>query len=174
MAHAEVNDVICGCGMACCSPTGACRDFTPATTSSNSSIAPSVSYPTTIDALLDYNISVTLAQGPDLLVFHHAREHQAFHMGYDYWALTEVLIQESWPLDYILLYELVHRLQDRFKTHLALRLHQFVALRAEAPDNKHLFTLLAALLVRLDDVEEYDGVVESTPPPDRCWKKPDP
>lgn len=94
--------------MACCSPTGACRDFTPATTSSNSSIAPSVSYPTTIDALLDYNISVTLAQGPDLLVFHHAREHQAFHMGrtrrtlylpepvlhkafdmgYDYWALT--------------------------------------------------------------------------------------
>ena len=138
VAHAEVNDVIRGCDM-----------------------------------------SVTLAQGPDLLVFHHAREHQAFHMGrtrrtlylpepvlhkafdmgYDYWALTEVLIQESWPLDYILLYELVRRLQDRFKTHLTLRLRQFVALRADAPDNKHLFTLLAALLVRLDGVEEYDGVL---------------
>lgn len=97
-----------------------------------------------VDALLDYNVSVTLVQGPDLLVFHHAREHQAFHMGrtrrtlyipepvlhkafelgYDYWALTEVLIQETWPLmDYILLYELVRRLQDRFKTHLTLGYH---------------------------------------------------
>ena len=50
--------------------------------------------------------------------------HKAFGLGYDYWALTEVFIQESWPLmDYILLYELVRRRQDRFRTHLTLGYH---------------------------------------------------
>ena len=94
-----------------------------------------------VDALLEHNISVTLVRGPDLLVYHHPREHQAFHvgrtrrtlylpesvlhkaweMGYDYWALTEVLVQESWPLmDYLLIYEFVRRVQEHFKTHLTL------------------------------------------------------
>lgn len=94
-----------------------------------------------VTALLDANIAVTMVEGPDLLVFHHPREHQSFHtgrtrrtlyipepvlakafeLGYDYWALSEVLIQESWPLlDYLLLLDLVRRLQDRFKTRYTL------------------------------------------------------
>ena len=64
---------------------------------------------------------------------HHAREHQAFHTGrtrktiyvprlaievasqkgYDYWALSEVIIEESWALlDYLLILELVRRCQQ--------------------------------------------------------------
>ena len=94
-----------------------------------------------VTALLDANISVTMVEGPDLLVFHHPREHQSFHtgrtrrtlyipepvlakafeLGYDYWALSEVLIQESWLLlDYLLLLDRVRRLQDRFKTRYTL------------------------------------------------------
>ena len=94
-----------------------------------------------VTALLDANIAVTMVEGPDLLVFHHPREHQSFHtgrtrrtlyipqpvlakafeLGYDYWALTETLIQESWPLlDYLLLLDLVRRLQNRFKTRYTL------------------------------------------------------
>ena len=64
--------------------------------------------PYLVDALLDHKISVTLVEGPSLLVFHHAREHQSFHVGrtrrtiyipervlreanevgYDYWAIS--------------------------------------------------------------------------------------
>ena len=40
------------------------------------------------------------------------------------------------------------------------RRRQFVALRHSAPDDKRLFTLLAALLVRLDGVENYEGVLD--------------
>ncbi|MFH1566893.1 MAG: hypothetical protein ABIL09_02765 [Gemmatimonadota bacterium] len=94
-----------------------------------------------VTALLDANVAVTMVEGPDLLVFHHPREHQSFHtgrtrrtlyvpqpvlhqafeLGYDYWALSEVLVQESCPLlDYLLLLDLVRRLQDRFKTRSTL------------------------------------------------------
>lgn len=109
-----------------------------------------------VTALLDTNISVTMVEGPDLLVFHHAREHQSFHtgrtrrtlyvpepvlekafeLGYDYWALTEILIQESWPLmDYLLIFDFVRRCQDHLKTRYTLG-HTFVreALRSL---NKH-------------------------------------
>lgn len=85
-----------------------------------------------LDALLAKKVSVTLVRGRDLLVFHDQRRHQSFHagrtrrtiylpepileqayqMGYDYWAIAEILIQESWPLlDYILLLELIERCQ---------------------------------------------------------------
>jgi hypothetical protein len=85
-----------------------------------------------LDALLAKKVSVSLIRGKDLLVFHSTREHQGIHtgrtrrtiyipepileqaydMGYDYWAIAEILIQESWPLlDYILLLEFVERCQ---------------------------------------------------------------
>ena len=74
--------------------------------------------PYLVDALLDHNLSITLVLGPSLLVFHHAREHQSFHVGrtrrpiyvpekllleayekgYDYWAISKILLQETWPL----------------------------------------------------------------------------
>lgn len=89
-----------------------------------------------LDALLAKKISVTLVRGRDLLVFHDQRRHQAFHagrtrrtiylpepileqayqMGYDYWAIAEILIQETWPLlDYILLLDLVERSQLAYR-----------------------------------------------------------
>lgn len=89
-----------------------------------------------LDALLAKKISVTLVRGLDLLVFHDRRRHQSFHAGrtrrtiyipepilehaydkgYDYWAIAEILIQESWPLlDYVLLLELVERCQLAFR-----------------------------------------------------------
>ena len=85
-----------------------------------------------IEALLERGISVTMVKGDELLVFHHAREHQAFHTGrtrktiympelvireaydkgYDYWAISEVIIQEAWGLlDYLLILELIRRSQ---------------------------------------------------------------
>ena len=81
-------------------------------------------------------VSVTLVRSDDLLVFRHAREHQSFHTGrtrktiympelvieearakgYDYWAIGEVIIQESWPLlDYHLQIELIRRAQQHFR-----------------------------------------------------------
>jgi hypothetical protein len=87
-----------------------------------------------LDAILAAGISVTLVKANDLLVFDNARQHQSFHVGrtrktiympehivqaafnrgYDYWALSEVIIQETWPLlDYLLLLELVRRFQVR-------------------------------------------------------------
>ena len=94
-----------------------------------------------VEAVLDMNVSVTLVHGPDLLVFHHPREHQSFHtgrtrrtiyipeavifkafeLGYDYWALSEMIIQESWPLlDYLVILEFVRRAQQHFKGHFTL------------------------------------------------------
>jgi hypothetical protein len=94
-----------------------------------------------VTALLEMDVSITMVKGPDLLVFHSPREHQSFHtgrtrrtiympepvlrqsfeLGYDYWAISEVIIQESWALlDYLLLLELVRRCQDHFKTHYTL------------------------------------------------------
>jgi len=94
-----------------------------------------------VTALLDTSISVTMVEGPDLLVFHHSREHQSFHagrtrrtlyvpepvlrkafeLGYDYWALTETLVQESWPLmDYLLILDFVRRCQDHYKSRYTL------------------------------------------------------
>ena len=89
-----------------------------------------------LDALLAKKVSVTLVRGRDLLVFHDRRRHQSFHagrtrrtiylpepilehayqMGYDYWAIAEILIQESWPLlDYILLLEMIERCQVAYE-----------------------------------------------------------
>lgn len=69
-------------------------------------------------------------------MFHDRRRHQSFHtgrtrrtiylpesilehayqMGYDYWAIAEILIHESWPLlDYILLVEMIERCQVAFE-----------------------------------------------------------
>ncbi|MDP6702811.1 MAG: hypothetical protein QGH25_24370, partial [Candidatus Latescibacteria bacterium] len=97
-----------------------------------------------VDALLDQNVSVTLVHGPDLLVFHHPREHQSFHtgrsrrtihvpeavlqqafeLGYDYWAIGEMIVQEAWPLlDYLLILEFVRRCQQHLKTHYTLGYH---------------------------------------------------
>ena len=94
-----------------------------------------------LDALLDWGINVTLVKSDDLLVFRHVREHQSFHTGrtretiympekaieaaadkgYDYWAISEVIIQESWPLLYYhLLIELMRRAQQHFLQHYTL------------------------------------------------------
>ncbi len=90
-----------------------------------------------VTALLESDVAVTLVKGPELLVFRGPREHQAFHVGrtrrtvymphqvlraawengYDYWALTEVIVTETWPLlDYLLLLEFVRRCQVRLRT----------------------------------------------------------
>jgi len=87
-----------------------------------------------LNAILGNGISVTLVKGSDLLVFHGVRQHQAIHtgrtrktvympeeilnaafrLGYDYWALSEIIIQEAWPLlDYLLILELIRRCQQR-------------------------------------------------------------
>lgn len=89
-----------------------------------------------LDAILAAGISVTLVTGRDLLAFRDVRAHQSFHTGrtrrtiympeqivesafrkgYDYWALSEVIIQEAWPLlDYILILELVRRVQVKLR-----------------------------------------------------------
>ena len=99
-----------------------------------------------LDALLDWGISVTLVKSDDLLVFRHIREHQSFHTGrtrktiympekaveeaadkgYDYWAISEVIIQEAWPLlDYHLLIETMRRAQQHFHQYYTLG-HAFV------------------------------------------------
>ncbi|MFT5375366.1 MAG: hypothetical protein ACI906_002191 [Candidatus Latescibacterota bacterium] len=42
---------------------------------------------------------------------------EAFEKGYDYWAISEIIIQEAWPLlNYLLILETVRRLQDHLKT----------------------------------------------------------
>jgi hypothetical protein len=89
-----------------------------------------------VDALLQHGVSVTLVKSPDLLVFRYVRAHQSFHTGrarktiympeaavaqafdrgYDYWAIGEVIIQESWPLlDFLLILELVRHAQVRLR-----------------------------------------------------------
>lgn len=87
-----------------------------------------------LGAILDQGISITLVRETRLLIFHHAREHQSLHIGrtrktiympetvlqaafnkgYDYWAISQVVIQEAWPLlDFLLLVELIRRCQQR-------------------------------------------------------------
>lgn len=94
-----------------------------------------------LDALLAYNVSVTLITGKDLLVFKGVRAHQAFHIGFtrqtiympegvireainkgwDSWAISEAIIRESWPLmDYLLIVEFIRRAQQRLRSHVTL------------------------------------------------------
>ena len=94
-----------------------------------------------LDALLLYDVSVTLITGKDLLVFKGVRAHQAFHIGFtrktiyipevvireainkgwDSWAISEAIICESWPLmDYLLILEFIRRAQQRLRTHVTL------------------------------------------------------
>jgi hypothetical protein len=89
-----------------------------------------------LDGILAAGISVTLVQQRDLLAFRNVRAHQSFHtgrtrrtiympdkvleaafkQGYDYWALSEVIIKETFPLlDYILILELVRHMQLRMR-----------------------------------------------------------
>ena len=99
-----------------------------------------------VDALLANGVSITLVKSDDLLVFQHARAHQSFHTGrtrktiympqlaiheasqkgYDYWAISEVIIEESWALlDYLLILELIRRCQQHLHEHYTLG-HAFV------------------------------------------------
>jgi len=110
-----------------------------------------------VEALLGWGISITMVKGNELLVFHHAREHQAFHAGrtrktiympelvireaydkgYDYWAISEVIIQEAWSLlDYLLILELIRRSQQRLMERFTLG-HAFLRRTLEQL-NKHL------------------------------------
>ena len=89
-----------------------------------------------LDAILDAGISVTLVGERPLLAYRDVRSHQSLHTGrtrrtiympeqvleqsfnrgYDYWALSEVIIQEAWPLlDYILILELARRVQVKMR-----------------------------------------------------------
>ncbi|MDP7448337.1 MAG: hypothetical protein QF689_07125 [Candidatus Latescibacteria bacterium] len=98
------------------------------------------------DALLAAGVSITLVKSDDLLVFHDCRRHQSFHTGrtrktiympqlavqeasqkgYDYWAISEVIIEESWSLlDYLLILELVRHCQQHLHEHFTLG-HAFV------------------------------------------------
>jgi len=94
-----------------------------------------------LDALLSYDVSVTLITGKDLLVFKGVRAHQAFHIGFtrktvyipegvvreainkgwDSWAISEAIIREAWPLmDYLLILEFIRRAQQRLRSHVTL------------------------------------------------------
>ena len=89
-----------------------------------------------LDGILAAGISVVLVQQRELLAFRDVRAHQSFHtgrtrrtiympeqvvaaafkQGYDYWALTEVIIKEAYPLlDYILILDLVRHMQTRMR-----------------------------------------------------------
>ena len=119
-----------------------------------------------VEALLDKHISVTMVRGTDLLVFHSVREHQAFHTGrtrrtiylpeivltkafeagYDYWAISQIVIRETWPLlDYLLIFELINRCQYYLRNHHTLGYHFIKENLRE--NNKHR-------LDRKDDVRE--------------------
>ena len=110
-----------------------------------------------VDALLHWGVSVTMVKSPHLLVFHHCRAHQSFHVGYtrktvympemvlkeaynkgyDYWAISETLIAETTPLmDYLMLLEFVQRARQHLFTHYTLG-HHFVRSTMEEL-NKHL------------------------------------
>ena len=94
-----------------------------------------------LDAILAAGISVTLVMDRDLLSFEHVRQHQSCHVGYtrktiympetvltaaqakgyDYWAISEIIIQEAWPLlDYLLILELIRRAQVRLHERISL------------------------------------------------------
>lgn len=89
-----------------------------------------------LDGMLAAGISVTMVRQRELLFFRNVREHQSFHTGrtrltiyipekvveaafkrgYDYWALSEVIIKEAFPLlDYILILELVRHVQVKMR-----------------------------------------------------------
>jgi len=89
-----------------------------------------------LDGILAAGVSVTLVRQRDLLFFRNVRQHQSFHTGrtrrtiympeqvveeafkrgYDYWALSEVIIKEAYPLlDYILILELVRHMQVKMR-----------------------------------------------------------
>ena len=110
-----------------------------------------------VDALLAGGISITLVKSTDLLVYYHPRKHQSFHTGrtrktiyipemllleaydkgYDYWAISEVIIEESWPLlDYLLILDLVRRSQSHLRVRFTLG-RGFV-LETLRQANKHL------------------------------------
>lgn len=111
-----------------------------------------------LDALLEYNVSVTLITGKELLVFKNMRQHQAFHIGFtrktiyipegiireainkgwDSWAISEAIIRESWPLmDYLLIFEFIRRAQLRLRSHVTLG-SQTTIQKALRFLNKHL------------------------------------
>ncbi|MFT5087205.1 MAG: hypothetical protein ACI906_002695 [Candidatus Latescibacterota bacterium] len=110
-----------------------------------------------VDALLYWGVSVTMVKSPHLLVFHHVRAHQSFHVGYtrktlympemvlkeaydkgyDYWAISEVIIAEATPLmNYLMLLEFVQRARQRLREHYTLG-RGFVRATLERL-NKHL------------------------------------
>jgi len=110
-----------------------------------------------VDALFYWGISVTMVKSPHLLVFRHVREHQAFHVGYtrktiympemvlkeaydkgyDYWAISEVIIAEATPLmNHLMLLEFVQRARLHLREHYTLG-HGFVR-RTMEQLNKHL------------------------------------
>ena len=89
-----------------------------------------------LDGILGAGVSVTLVRETDLIAFRGPRQHQSFHTGrtrrtvympeqvvkqafekgYDYWALSEVIIKEAWALlDYLLILELARRVQVRLR-----------------------------------------------------------
>ena len=111
-----------------------------------------------LDALLAYNISVTLVGDKDLLVFKDVRNHQAMHIGFtrktiyipegvireaiykgwDSWAISEAVIRESLPLmGYLLILEFIRRAQQRLRSHATLG-SQTTITNALKKLNKHL------------------------------------
>ena len=62
---------------------------------------------------------------------------EANDAGYDYWAISEVIIQEALPLlDYLLILETIRRLQEHLKTHLTLG--YYIVKDTLRRHNKHL------------------------------------
>jgi hypothetical protein len=60
--------------------------------------------------------------------------HEANQKGYDYWAISEVIIEESWALlDYLLILELLRRCQLHLREHFTLG-HGFVRATLQALD----------------------------------------
>ncbi|MDP6039449.1 MAG: hypothetical protein QGG64_12935, partial [Candidatus Latescibacteria bacterium] len=123
-----------------------------------------------LDALLAYDISVTLVSDKDLLVFKDVRNHQALHVGYtrktiympegvvreaihkgwDSWAIAEVVIREAWPLmGYLLIYEFIRRAQLRLRSFATLG-SQTVIEKALGILNKHL------LVVESEDEDDFN------------------
>lgn len=111
-----------------------------------------------LDALLAKGVSVTLVLGQGLLAFRDVRNHQAVHSGrtrrtiylpekvlevavangYDYWAITHVLIGEGWKLlDFILLLELVQAGKQYMLEHTVPVLGWNTMRRLLAASNRH-------------------------------------
>ncbi len=153
-----------------------------------------------LDGLLHWGVSVTMVKSSDLLVFNHVREHQSFHTGrtrktiympelalkeasekgYDYWAISEVIISEAFPLlDYLLIVEFVRRAQQRLHEHYTLgrgftrdtllALNSHLKYSDREPDNefnefvdhyeKHFYTLNREM-IDADPYEWTDGIFD--------------